>query len=272
MLTAEYLAPPPRRRWVSRLALALVLALAATAGYAYFIEPNRLEVTRHRITGSGAAAAAHRPHQRSAHPGLRRPGADPGVPGPASEAPDLIVITGDTVDKGKLAPARDLLANLSAPLGVWIVRGNWERWTLQEDEKAFYAAGGAVPGQRGRAGPRRPVDCRTGRSGLRRARPGQGPGRGAQRTPSSWCCCTRPTTSTRSAGASTWRWPGTPTAARSCCPAWRRSGCPRGQALRARLVLAQRQPAVRQPGHRHLDPTHPTAGPARAGHHRRQPR
>jgi len=57
--------------------------------------------------------------------------------------PDLIVITGDTVDEGSLAPGRDLVANLSAPLGIWIVRGNWERGTLKEDERAAYASVGA---------------------------------------------------------------------------------------------------------------------------------
>jgi predicted MPP superfamily phosphohydrolase len=42
-----------------------------------------------------------------------------------------------------LQPARDLLANLSAPLGVWIVRGNWESPNLAEEGRTFFHSMGA---------------------------------------------------------------------------------------------------------------------------------
>ena len=38
--------------------------------------------------------------------------------------------------------AHKLLASLKAPLGVWVVRGNWERWNPVEDEKSYYGTAG----------------------------------------------------------------------------------------------------------------------------------
>jgi predicted MPP superfamily phosphohydrolase len=125
------------------LLLLAVLGLGALAGYAIFIEPKRIEVTHQTFMGnvrkplriahiSDLHTHGFGPVERTLVILLRR------------ENPDLIVITGDTVDGGTLAPARDLLANISAPLGVWVVRGNWEHWTLgDEDERAFYTGLGA---------------------------------------------------------------------------------------------------------------------------------
>jgi predicted MPP superfamily phosphohydrolase len=136
MLT-DHLADSPRRRWLWRIVFLTLLLAAATAGYAYLIEPNRLEVTRHRVTGQvrRPLKIAHITDLHTHGFGAREQTLVFLV---RQEAPDLIVITGDTVDSGRLQPARDLLSNLSAPLGIWIVRGNWEHWTLQEDEKDFY--------------------------------------------------------------------------------------------------------------------------------------
>jgi predicted MPP superfamily phosphohydrolase len=61
----------------------------------------------------------------------------------AQSHPDLIVVTGDVVDEGSLAPARELFTHLSAPLGVWVVRGNWENWNRPPNERAFYESVGA---------------------------------------------------------------------------------------------------------------------------------
>lgn len=52
--------------------------------------------------------------------------------------PDLVVITGDVVDGGDLEPARELLLKLHAPLGIFVVRGNWENWKPPPDEEGFY--------------------------------------------------------------------------------------------------------------------------------------
>lgn len=119
-------------------ALALVLMIA----YAVIIEPKRLEVTHQSLTGrvTQKLRIAHitdlhtqgfGPRERTLVLMLRR------------ENPDIIVITGDTVDGPKLSVVRDFMVNLSAPLGVWVVRGNWEHWKLEDDERAFYTSVGA---------------------------------------------------------------------------------------------------------------------------------
>lgn len=58
--------------------------------------------------------------------------------------PDLIALTGDVVDDGSLDPAREFLAKLHAPLGVWAVRGNWEHWRPPANERETYASLGAT--------------------------------------------------------------------------------------------------------------------------------
>jgi predicted MPP superfamily phosphohydrolase len=58
------------------------------------------------------------------------------------EHPDVIVITGDTVGHRRDYPGiKPLLSRLHAPLGVWLVRGNWETETgpPPRNEHAFYA-------------------------------------------------------------------------------------------------------------------------------------
>jgi len=57
-----------------------------------------------------------------------------------AEQPDVIVITGDTVTWGhpydNIGP---ILSRLHAPLGVWLVRGNWENNYPLHNERAFYS-------------------------------------------------------------------------------------------------------------------------------------
>ena len=67
------------------------------------------------------------------------------------EQPDLIVVTGDTVVNGSLTgaghPGNDarlyqaawqFLSRLRAPLGVYVVRGNWEVTRVLPNEREFY--------------------------------------------------------------------------------------------------------------------------------------
>jgi predicted MPP superfamily phosphohydrolase len=57
-----------------------------------------------------------------------------------AERPDVIVITGDTVTWGqRYNGVGPLLSRLHAPLGVWLVRGNWENNRLSRDQRAFYS-------------------------------------------------------------------------------------------------------------------------------------
>ena len=56
------------------------------------------------------------------------------------EKPDLIVLTGDTCDRGTFAAYRPFLERLHAPLGVFAVQGNWEHWRPAADEVATYEA------------------------------------------------------------------------------------------------------------------------------------
>ena len=59
------------------------------------------------------------------------------------EKPDIIVITGDTVpSSGYYEGESQLLRNLHAPLGVWLVRGNWENWHALRNETEYYRANG----------------------------------------------------------------------------------------------------------------------------------
>jgi hypothetical protein len=60
-----------------------------------------------------------------------------------AEKPDLIVITGDTVVPDFTPEGlSDVLKQLHAPLGVWLVLGNWEHWQNAPMDEAFYATAG----------------------------------------------------------------------------------------------------------------------------------
>jgi uncharacterized protein len=130
----------PRRRLGVVLILA-VAALGATAAYATFFEPQRIEITRHAFVGNveRPLRIVHLSDLHTRGMGARERSLVLLV---RKESPDLIVITGDTINGNDLALARDLLLNLSAPLGVWVVRGHSEKWSMQEKERALYAGVG----------------------------------------------------------------------------------------------------------------------------------
>jgi uncharacterized protein len=125
---------------VSSAALALAAAVAIDA---VLLEPFALEVTRHQIRAPLEApiTIAHLTDLHTQGLGRRERRLLELLD---AEKPDLIVVTGDTVDGGDLEPARELMKALRAPLGVWVVRGNWENWRpTQQEESAFYASVGA---------------------------------------------------------------------------------------------------------------------------------
>jgi uncharacterized protein len=123
------------------LFILVAVAGLALAVDAFWVEPYRIEVTH-----SSVPAPLTRPlkiaHLSDLHTsGLgRREQQLLGLLD--AEHPDVIVITGDTLTWGlHYDNIRPLLSRLHAPLGVWLVRGNWENdhpLPLYE-ERAFYS-------------------------------------------------------------------------------------------------------------------------------------
>lgn len=149
-----------RTRWVDlslgrtrrrrALSVATLLVGGIASADAFLIEPYWLETTRHTTRGPvrKPLKVAHVTDLHTRGYGLLEQRL---VSQLDAEQPDLIAVTGDTVDDGNLEAARPLFAKLHAPLGVWVVRGNWENWrrpTVREGreaqgEAAFYASVGA---------------------------------------------------------------------------------------------------------------------------------
>jgi len=127
------------------LLIAAALAALAVVVDAFFIEPYRIEVTHQTlpapITAPLRIGLISDVHTRAFGRRERKLLAllD-------AERPDVILIAGDTV--GRVVDYSDVayfLQHLRAPLGVWIVRGNWELPVPPSirNEHAFYAAVGA---------------------------------------------------------------------------------------------------------------------------------
>jgi len=124
-----------------RLIMFTLPPLAFLTIYSFYIEPIRLEVTRHEIFGE-VASPIKIAHLTDLH--LRKIGhlEKALLDALENEKPDLIIITGDTVseEETSYAVARDFLSRLHAPLGVVSVEGNWEHWTSEEHSKQTLAA------------------------------------------------------------------------------------------------------------------------------------
>jgi predicted MPP superfamily phosphohydrolase len=117
---------------------ALVGGIVCLGIYATQIEPSWIEVTHHRVAApiSPPIKIAHLTdlHTRELGRPERRL-----LALLAEEKPDLIVITGDiTHNDAAAAQTRPLIERLHAPLGVWMVRGNWETWNFLVDVGEFF--------------------------------------------------------------------------------------------------------------------------------------
>jgi predicted MPP superfamily phosphohydrolase len=134
---------PPGRPEIMRQFLFVFVAIAglAVAVDAFWVEPYSIEVTH-----SSISAPLTRPlkiaHLSDLHTsGLgRRERQLLGLLD--AEQPDVIVITGDTLTWGfHYDDIHPLLSRLHAPLGVWVVRGNWENEhpLPLHNERAFYS-------------------------------------------------------------------------------------------------------------------------------------
>lgn len=103
-----------------------------------FLEPYWIQVTHSTIPGNVARPLkiAHLTDLHTSHLGFREKRLLKLLD---REAPDVIVITGDTISGwGTYAGEGELLKRLRAPLGVWLVRGNWEDDRPRKDERKFY--------------------------------------------------------------------------------------------------------------------------------------
>lgn len=140
-----------RRSWIlGKLVLAGYIGLALVGIYGFWIEPYWIEVTHHQmrapISRKLRIAQVSDLHTRGYSGRERRL-----LEILAAEKPDAIVITGDYITIGSdWHRVQGVLARFKAPLGVWVVRGNWEDTnTLQldarppvTDEVRFYQEAG----------------------------------------------------------------------------------------------------------------------------------
>ena len=118
--------------------------LLAIAGFAvvvdaFFVEPYRIEVTHSSVWAQliRPLKIAHLSDLHSSGLGRRELQLLASI---NAERPDVIVITGDTVTRGDhYENIRPILSDLHAPLGVWLVRGNWENEYRPQNERAFYS-------------------------------------------------------------------------------------------------------------------------------------
>lgn len=133
------------RRGFVRAAAVAGGAVAGAVVYGGLVEPRRLEVTRHRVAGGAVAdpltlvqlSDLHLGRLGAVHEKLTRATVD--------AAPDLVLLTGDTVEEPRgLAALDELLGALPAGVPLLAVLGNWEYWGGVEP-----AALASVLGRRG---------------------------------------------------------------------------------------------------------------------------
>jgi predicted MPP superfamily phosphohydrolase len=124
-----------------KIILAIGLVGLATFLYAWQVEPFWIETTYHTV-----AAGLKTPVKMVVLSDLhtRRMGRlEKKVQQIISdEKPDLIVVVGDSFIGSDHSAPHALLSSLKAPLGVWLVRGNWEYRYPVSDEKTYYVSAG----------------------------------------------------------------------------------------------------------------------------------
>ncbi len=127
------------RRRTFRLFGVLLLLGAMALVDALFIEPNWIEVTHSQVPApiDRPLKIAHVTDLHSAGLGFRERRLLKLL---EREKPDIIVISGDILAPGgSYEQTGEVLSRLRAPLGVWLVRGNWENWHPLENEFQYYS-------------------------------------------------------------------------------------------------------------------------------------
>ena len=134
----------PARDNRKRVVVALVLAaLVLFFAYSLWIEPFRVEVVHTSVQGNVATplkiAQLSDLHTHGVGARERRV-----LDILDDEKPDVIVVTGDSLGGygGTFAMVAEVFQQLHAPLGVWVVRGNYENWRQMQHEHSFYANAG----------------------------------------------------------------------------------------------------------------------------------
>lgn len=118
-------------RWIARTAIGLTAAGLLTFVYALMIEPRRLEITEHVVQTAKLPAGTR---VRIVHlSDLHAEGPTHVLRSLAARVnalgPDVVIFTGDTINgRIGIATARQVLADLRAPLGRYAVRGNHDVW------------------------------------------------------------------------------------------------------------------------------------------------
>lgn len=114
---------------MGRFVIGLLIGALLLVGYGVLIEPFWLQVTRHKVIAPTQPLRVA--HLTDLHFPISRSLQDQVLETVRSESPDLIVITGDSVsDPRGLPELRVFLESCDAPLGVWMVDGNWDHWSL----------------------------------------------------------------------------------------------------------------------------------------------
>lgn len=121
------------------------MALTALAVEGFWIEPNQIQVTHWEIsTPLPTPLRIAHVSDLHVHSFGRREHAALALL--AAEHPDAIFVTGDSVGWGlhydRVWQVLHAIAALKPPLGVWVVRGNWEVWHPVRHERTFYESAG----------------------------------------------------------------------------------------------------------------------------------
>ena len=140
--TATVITPKVKKRLRRRGAIALVVVAVLVVIDALALEPFWIEVTHHQVPSPFVAPLkiAHLTDLHTQGVGRRELSMFALL---EQEDPDVIVITGDVVTGGTTeADCRAVLGLLHAPLGVWLVEGNWEHRKGPQGAKDLYESAG----------------------------------------------------------------------------------------------------------------------------------
>lgn len=128
----------------NRFVIVCIALLCGLFGYCHWIETQWIEVTRHSIEGDfGLKKPLKLAHVSDLH--IRSMGSREAkiLTILEHEKPDAILVTGDSVaENSNYKAVGEFLRQLRAPLGVWLVKGNWEHWRPTEQEPSFYKSTG----------------------------------------------------------------------------------------------------------------------------------